>query len=615
MNKLLTLLCFIFAFTFVFAQEEATPDAEKVSAEDKDNKKKKRDDADIFISTPENSEDFQIEDRRQTSKPLQPLFDVDQEFNSQKKKAKQQEAFNNNEYYFPAKPKNAWSIGVNGGIASVNGDVSQHFFGGAKPFVPGYTFGAYVKKPFSYMFSLRTSYQFMEMYNMDSRPSTITDEILDRTGLGVGGYEAGNRIFHNTTTVSHDLTLDAVITFGNMKFHKERSKVVFNVFASAGAFMYRTWMDHFDDDGNPYDYNSLPVPGDDVSRKDVIEALNDIRNGVYETAAEGSDGSGFLGYTVKPVGGVGFGFTFRLSRILDLDLETRMMFTKDDLLDGHRWQEPSKSGGTNSRGLTGDFDTYSTTTIGLNFKLVGKKKTEPTTLLNPMHYTYAKLAEADPDRVLNELMKDEDGDGVPDLWDEEPDTPEGAPVDPKGKALDSDGDGIIDLNDLEPFSQPGYPVDEQGVAIKPEPDTRGSMLAGAICSDIETFPSIHFAKDKYYISPEFYAHLHTIAEKLILCDELKIVAIGTTDKDYTGEYNDQLSWNRVNAAVSYITENYGIDRNRFIVRFEGKENATGKYPIEQYKERRVYFQPAKSGETGSSNPEAPFPNIKAGSDK
>lgn len=617
MNKISTLLLFALTLTFGYAQEESAPEVEEVSSdEDQKEKKKKRDDADIFISAPENSEDYQIEDRRKTSKPLQPLFDVDQEFNSQKKKAKQQKAFSDNEYYFPAKPKHAWQVGINGGIASVNGDVSQHFFGGARPFVPGYTFGGYVKKPFSYMFSLRTKYQFMEMYNMDHRASTITDEILNRTDLGSGGYEAGKRIYHNSTTVSHDLTLDAVITFGNMRFHKERSKVVFNVFVSAGAFMYRTWMDHFDENGNPYDYNSIPVVGGDVSRKDVIEALNEMRNGVYGSSAEGSDGSGPLGYTIRPVAGVGFGFTFRLNRIMDLDLETRMMFTKDDLLEGHRWQEPSASTNTtNSRGLTGDFDSYMTTTLGLNFKLVGKKKTEPATLLNPMHYTYAKLAEADPDRVLNELMKDSDGDGVPDLWDEEPDTPEGAPVDPKGRALDSDGDGIIDLYDLEPFSPPGYPVDEHGVSIRPEPETKGSVLAGAICNDVETLPSIHFAKDKYYISPEFYAHLHTVAEKLILCKDLRIVAIGTTDKDYTGNYNDQLSWNRVNAAVDYITENYGVDRSRFIVRFEGKENATGKYPIEQYKERRVYFQAAKAGETGSSNPEAPFPNIKAGSDR
>lgn len=615
MNKYLLSLTFLLliATNFSIAQDSSDDKRESKKTE-KSERKKGPDDAFLFISEPENSDDYQLEDRREVSKPSMPYYDVEQKFHKGKKKKSQQDAFLDNKYYFPAKPKNAWQIGVNGGVSSVNGDVSSNYFRGAKPFVPGYTFGAYVKKPFSYLFSLRGHWRFMEMWNTDWKPTTLTREFKQTAKLN--GYREGTKMYNNSHTVSHDMTLDAIFTFGNARFHKERSKVVFNLFVSAGGFMYRTWMDHYDADGNPYNYRSIPDARDPgVTKKDVLNALSDLRNGVYETAAPGQpqtkNPSLLGGYSFRPAFGGGFGMTFRLNRIIDLDLETRLMFTRDDLIDGVMWQEPSSSGGTASRGLTGDYDTYMTTTLGLNFKLVGKKKTEPTTLLNPFHYTYAKLAEADPDRILRELAKDTDEDGVPDMFDKEENTPKGAPVDPSGRALDSDKDGIIDLYDLEPFSPPGYPVDEFGVAIIPPVD----YGSGFDCNAVTEFPSVHFDKDKFYIRPEFYAHMHNLAEMMLLCPDLKIVATGMTDKDDSDKYNEQLSWNRVNAVIDYITAKYGIDRSRFIVDYEGKKNATGTSYIDQFRERKVSFRVAKDGDKGSSNPPAPHPGFKAGSDK
>jgi OmpA-OmpF porin, OOP family len=611
MKRILTLLVLFAASTAVFAQDS---DMElTLPSYDNLENNKKRDDADVFIGEPQDSEDFPIDYRREISKPLMPMYDVEQEFNqTSKRKRKQQEAFMNREYYYPAKPKNAWQVGINGGVSSVNGDISSNFFRGAKPFVPGYTFGAYVKKPFSYLFSLRASYRFMEMWNTDWVPSTVTSELV--IGTDMQGYAPGSLLFHNSHTVSHDMTLDAIFSFGNLRFHKERTRVVFNVIVSAGGFMYRTWYDHFDSNGNPYDYASVPdVNAPDVTKRDVLSALNELRNGTYETAAEKHPDSKnpeiLGGYSFRPALGGGFGLTFRVTRWMDIDVESRMMFTRDDLIDGHRWQEPSITGGTGSRGLTRSYDTYMTTTLGLNFKLVGKKTTEPTTLLNPMHYTYSKLAESSSERIIEQLIKDSDGDGVPDLWDQEPDTPEGAPVDPKGRALDSDKDGIIDLYDLEPFSPPGYPVDEFGVAIVP-PST-----GGFDCEAITEFPSVHFDKNKFYIKPEFYAHLHNVAELMLLCPDLKIVAAGMTDKDDNEKYNEQLSWNRVMAVVDYLTAKYGLERSRFIAEFEGKRNATGTSAIDQYRERKVGFRVAGPNDKGSGNPPAPHPGLKAGSDK
>jgi OmpA-OmpF porin, OOP family len=57
---------------------------------------------------------------------------------------------------------------------------------------------------------------------------------------------------------------------------------------------------------------------------------------------------------------------------------------------------------------------------------------------------------------------DTDGDGVPDYLDKCPDTPAGAPVGRDGCPLDSDGDGVPDFADRCPGTPPGTVVDAAG---------------------------------------------------------------------------------------------------------------------------------------------------------
>ncbi|MCB0540160.1 MAG: OmpA family protein, partial [Bacteroidetes bacterium] len=122
----------------------------------------------------------------------------------------------------------------------------------------------------------------------------------------------------------------------------------------------------------------------------------------------------------------------------------------------------------------------------------------------------------------------------------------------------------------------------------------------------------HFDKDRYDIKPEFYAHLSILADKMVSCPDMMINATGMTDKDDNDKYNEQLSWNRVNAVIDYLNKNYGIDRNRFIVNFEGESNAEGTSKAAQYRERKVSLTQAGPNDKGSSNPAAPHPGIKAG---
>ncbi|MBK6274237.1 MAG: OmpA family protein [Saprospirales bacterium] len=46
--------------------------------------------------------------------------------------------------------------------------------------------------------------------------------------------------------------------------------------------------------------------------------------------------------------------------------------------------------------------------------------------------------------------------------------------------------------------------------------------------------------------------------------DLKVNVQGHTDTRGSVEYNDKLSQNRVNAAIKYLKDNYGITEDRFI---------------------------------------------------
>ena len=594
--------------------------------------------------------------RASYSTPLMPDLQSAQPFNQTKRNKRQQDGFIDREYYYPAKPKHAWSLGIRGGTAMINGDINQNFFRGTKPFAPGYTFGVFAKKATSYFMSLRLNYAHMRMWNTDWQPSVLTSNLVgavpeliaytDTLGLGANHPQLGNRVnfYHNSYTVSHDMTFDVMFSLGGARFHKERSKVLFNVFISAGGFLYRTRYDHYDENGQPYNYGNIPATN--TSKPDILNALEDMQDGVYETDAENDyelKAISFLnGFTFNPSFGFGGGFTFRVNRFIDLDLETRMMYTTSDLLDGHRWSEPFaqfpgqdlSSLNYRSNGVTKDKDAYATATIGITFKLIGKQTTEPLTHLNPFQFTYERLNEINVEKSINEALADDDDDGVINRLDEEENTPEDAPVDTKGRALDSDDDGIIDLYDKEKYSIAGLPVDSNGVAhipiidpddpeyeekVKELPQIYQDLQAlinnssqAKDCEDITEFPTVHFAQNYYSIDPAYYAHLHVVGALMQRCHDLNIMITGKTDYVNDDDYNIKLSYNRAMEVMSYLSEKYDLPCSRFELRYIGEEEAIEEEGLPLLEYRQVEFKIIDGGTGTACNPEDPFPTINAG---
>ena len=65
--------------------------------------------------------------RARYSTPLMPDLQCST-FNQTKRNKRQQDGFIDREYYYPAKPKHAWSLGIRGSTAMINGDINQNFF-------------------------------------------------------------------------------------------------------------------------------------------------------------------------------------------------------------------------------------------------------------------------------------------------------------------------------------------------------------------------------------------------------------------------------------------------------------------------------------------------------
>lgn len=140
---------------------------------------------------------------------------------------------------------------------------------------------------------------------------------------------------------------------------------------------------------------------------------------------------------------------------------------------------------------------------------------------------------------------DTDGDGVPDGIDQETNTPNGAEVNVKGVAIDSDVDGVPNGIDLEPNTAPGAIVDSKGRAMIP-------MEVELLTKGLLRVYKIYFDVGKATIKPESYAILNEIGRILQKYPDLKIQICGHTDAQGTDEFNMQLSNDRALNVKDYL---------------------------------------------------------------
>jgi outer membrane protein OmpA-like peptidoglycan-associated protein len=498
------------------------------------------------------------------------------------KRLPQHAEFMNGTNNFPAKPRNQWEIGVKGGAFTISGDIPAVF--------PTIGFGLHVRKAFGYVFSMRLEYMNATGKGLNWKGTSFYPASTPWSQKGYTGD-----IYTNYKAKVQDLSLQGVVTLNNIRFHKSKTGINFYGFAGIGGTVYDTKVNALN--GNTRNnYGAVTTGNVYKNRKDTRKQLkDDIMDKSYETPAEnhGVTRPKLFGDTFKPSGTVGMGAAFKLSNRINLALEDRVTFIKDDLLDGQRWAEQGD--------LTRDFDSYNYLTIGLNFNL-GAKSVEPLWWLNPLDYAYSEIRNPRLMRLPKPVLPDADGDGVTDQFDQEQ-TPAGAPVDSHGVSRDTDGDGVPDSKDKE-LVTPTYcqPVDADGVGKCPCPDStcfegyikdRGDQCA----EKLGALPSVSFKKGTNNLSEDNKAVLATVASRLRNNPECKIVVVGYCS---SSKKEQQLSWDHVNKVITHLVEKEGVSADRFIFNYgqEGGDCDT------------VDLRGAAQGEEGPNTVAPPHPNLR-----
>ena len=230
-----------------------------------------------------------------------------------------------------------------------------------------------------------------------------------------------------------------------------------------------------------------------------------------------------------------------------------------------------------------------------------KNSVEPLYWQNPLDFAYSELNAPKRMKLPKPVLEDADGDGVTDQFDNEPNTPAGAPVDSHGVSKDTDGDGVPDYKDKQLITPTEcQPVDADGIGKCPEPacciNGGGGPKPPVECGNV-AMPSISFKNNSAALSKDAQAALNTVADAIRNNPTCKVVVTGYGEASKAGQ---QMSWDRVNSVINYMVDKQGINMDRFIFRHgqtDGDPNT-------------VDMRPATVGEEGPNTVPAPHPNLR-----
>jgi hypothetical protein len=247
--------------------------------------------------------------------------------------------FMNNQYNFPAQPRSQWELGVKVGTPTVNGDVDAVF--------PGVGFGVHARKSLGYLVSLRGEYSYGVSRGLGERfinvPTTLNP--------AWSAYPSGKLYYNYKTSVSQFL-ISGIISLNNISFHKAEPKALLYGLFGAGFMIYDTKLDALNG-STPYNFS------EGMSKANIRAMLD----GSYETNAVK------FGNRLKPTLSLGFGAQFKISNKVNISIEDRVSFSKDDYLDGVKYYYPVSTTGARIAAITPQYDAINFLSLGININL------------------------------------------------------------------------------------------------------------------------------------------------------------------------------------------------------------------------------------------------------
>ena len=454
------------------------------------------------------------------------------------KRMPQQNEFLNNQYAFPAKPRDQWELGLDAGYMMIIGSI---------PSRPGFGGGVSVRKSLGHTFSIRAEYNGSFAYGLDYRP---------RTGESIGGIWAqaygNNIVYANYRTKTHMLSLDGIMTLNNIKFYSDKVKTNFYLLGGYTLLAADVDVNAVTSAGATYNFASIDPS---QSRHNIYTQIKDlIGSGNYNQ--EGVNGGnrppvGLLhAYQIRHALDFGAGFAYKISPKWNLALEDKITAPLGDhVLDGVN---------------TGHNDFFNFTSIRLNINM-GKKAThvEPLWWWNPLDYAYNELNAPKHMKIPTPILPDSDGDGVTDQFDKEPNTPAGCPVDSHGVSRDTDGDGVPDCKDKELITPTiCQPVDADGVGKCPDPACcKNIVQAPPPSCSLGALPSITFKGRTFELNAATKSLLTDVATQLKNNPNCKVTLAGHPAASKAAQ---ALNMKRVDAIKNYLIEQEGISGDRVL---------------------------------------------------
>lgn len=210
-------------------------------------------------------------------------------------------------------------------------------------------------------------------------------------------------------------------------------------------------------------------------------------------------------------------------------------------------------------------------------------------------------------KELEDRLKDDDADGVPNYVDEEKATVKGSFVDSKGRAIkDTDNDGIVDEFDACPtvkglFSLNGC-VDTDGDGMGDNVDACPTVAGFVInkgCPEVtkevkevmnRALKGVQFETGKDILIPSSYPVLNDVIKVMMEHPEYKLAVEGHTDNVGNDEDNLILSQKRAQAVGVYLISK-GIQAERLDIHGHGETRPKALNDTEEGKalNRRVEF--------------------------